>query len=56
MEGKFLKLKKDLDERKEKIFLQHDPSKWDIQKKDIPFIPKASVHDRNEAFKIMLPR
>ena len=49
-------MKKELDDKKEKIFLQHDPNKWNIQKKDIPYIPKASIHDRNEAFKIMLPK
>ena len=56
MEKEFLKKKKELDAKKEKIFLQHDPTKWDLHKKDIPYIPKASVHDRFEAFKIMLPK
>lgn len=49
-------MKSELDIRKEKIFLLHDPNKWDVPKKDIPFIPKSSIHERTEAFKIMLPK
>ena len=56
LEREFVSNKYTLDIRKEKIFLLHDPSKWEIQKKEIQYIPKSSIHERTEAFKIMLPK
>ncbi len=44
MENNFLKRKSEIDDKKERIFLLHDPSKWEIPKKDIPFLPKSSIH------------
>lgn len=56
LEKTFISSKYDLDVKKQKIFLLHDPNKWEIPKKDIPYIPKSSIHERTEAFKIMLPK
>jgi hypothetical protein len=56
LEKSFISSKYALDVKKEKIFLLHDPNKWEIPKKEIPYIPKPSIHERTEAFKIMLPK
>jgi hypothetical protein len=56
VEQQYLSSKRELDARKEKIFLLHDPAKWEIPKKDVAYVPKSSIHERSEAFKIMLPR
>lgn len=45
-----------LDKKKEKIYSLFDASKWDIPKEVAVTLTKEVVHDKAEAFKIMLPR
>lgn len=44
-----------LEKKKEKIYSLHDPSKWELSSKELSSLPKEIVHDKNEAFKVMLP-
>lgn len=45
-----------LDRKKEKMYSLFDPSKWELSKDILSTLPKEIVHDKAEAFKVMLPR
>jgi hypothetical protein len=34
----------------------HDASRWDLTPKEAKEIPKEVIHDKTEAYKIMLPK
>lgn len=45
-----------LDKKKEKVYALFDISKWDLSKEIATSLPKDIVHDKAEAFRVMLPR
>jgi hypothetical protein len=56
LEDEFARAKISLDKRKDKIYSLFDTSKWDISKEVASTLPKDIIHDKAEAFKVMLPR
>lgn len=45
-----------LDRKKEKVYSFFDVSKWDLPKEIMANMSKEIIHDKPQAFKVMLPR
>lgn len=56
LEEEFAKARMALDKKKEKVYSLFDLSKWDLTKEVASSLPKDIVHDKAEAFRVMLPR
>lgn len=55
LEAEYAKAKQALEKKKEKIYSWHDPHKWELSPKELSSLPKELIHDKAEAFKVMLP-
>lgn len=55
LEAEYAKAKQALEKKKDKIYSCHDPHKWELSSKELSTLPKQLIHDKVEAFKVMLP-